>query len=76
VPPLDLFTVRVMTIITVFVAGMATIFACTTNRSVAGMRLFALGVLFMGVGSVISLAGILSPCLETRRHDLSRAGHP
>ena len=60
-PQLDLFTVRAMTLITVLVAGLATAFSWKINRSVAGMRLFALGLLSMGAGSVIGLAAALVP---------------
>jgi diguanylate cyclase (GGDEF)-like protein len=56
VPPLDLFTVRVMTLITVVMSSMATIFAWRTNRSVEGMRWFALGLVSMSFGSVLGLA--------------------
>jgi len=56
VQPLDLFTVRVMTLITVAMSSMATAFAWRANRSVPGMRWFALGLLSMSFGSVLGFA--------------------
>jgi diguanylate cyclase (GGDEF)-like protein len=60
-PHLDLFSVRVMTIISVFIASLATLFASRINSSVAGMRLFALGLLSLCVGSALALTATVSP---------------
>jgi diguanylate cyclase (GGDEF)-like protein len=60
-PHLDLFTVRVMTIISVFIASLATLFASRINSSVAGMRLFAFGLLSLCVGSALALTATVSP---------------
>ena len=60
-PHLDLFTVRVMTIISVFIASLATLFASRINSSVAGMRLFALGLLSLCAGSALALTATVSP---------------
>ena len=60
-PHLDLFTVRVMTVISVFIASLATLFAGRINSSVAGMRLFALGLLSLCAGSALALAATVSP---------------
>jgi diguanylate cyclase (GGDEF)-like protein len=60
-PHLDLFTVRVMTVISVFIASLATLFASRINSSVAGMRLFALGLLSLCAGSALALMATVSP---------------
>ena len=60
-PHLDLFTVRVMTVISVFIASLATLFASRINSSVAGMRLFAFGLLSLCAGSALALTATLSP---------------
>ncbi len=54
-PPLDLYTVRVMTLLTVLMSCLATLFAWRTNRTVAGMQWFAVGLLSMGVGSCLGM---------------------
>lgn len=60
-PHLDLFTVRVMTVISVFIASLATLFASRINSTVAGMRLFALGLLALCAGSALALTATVSP---------------
>ena len=60
-PHLDLFTVRVMTVISVFIASLATLFAGRINSTVAGMRLFALGLLSLCAGSALALTATVSP---------------
>lgn len=49
-----------MTLITVLIASLATLFASRINRSVAGLNSFALGLLSMGLGSVIALQGLMA----------------
>ncbi len=58
---LDLFTVRVMTLMTVVISGLATLCAWKINQTVKGMKLFALGMLAMGFGSVVGLFGDALP---------------
>ena len=60
-PQLDLFTVRVMTLMTVIISSVATLCAWKINQTIRGMRLFALGMLSMGLGSVVGLAGAVIP---------------
>jgi diguanylate cyclase (GGDEF)-like protein len=55
VPPLDLFTVRAMTVITILMCCVAMLFAWRINSSVKGMPLFVFGLLCMGVGSCLGI---------------------
>jgi diguanylate cyclase (GGDEF)-like protein len=59
VPGLDLFTVKVMTLITVIVVSSATLLAWKMNRRVDGMRLFAFGLLSIAFGAILGLARIV-----------------
>src|ERR1035438_2700202 len=56
--PLDLFTVKVMTLVTMLIVSMAAVLAWRINREVAGMRLFALGLLALMSGALLGLARI------------------
>lgn len=58
-PSLDLYTVRVMTLITVLMSSTATLFAWRANKSVLGMRWFCLGFLSMSIGSVLGMGAAL-----------------
>jgi diguanylate cyclase (GGDEF)-like protein len=50
-----------MTVVSVFIASLATLFAGRINSSVAGMRLFALGLLSLCAGSALALTATVSP---------------
>jgi diguanylate cyclase (GGDEF)-like protein len=54
--PLDLLTVKVMTAVTVSIVSLAALLASRINRQVPGMRLFALGLVSVAVGSLVGLA--------------------
>jgi diguanylate cyclase (GGDEF)-like protein len=54
--PLDLLTVKVMTLVTVSIVSLAALFAWRINRQVPGIRLFVLGLLALAVGSLVGLA--------------------
>jgi diguanylate cyclase (GGDEF)-like protein len=58
-PQLDLFTVKAVTLVTVFVVSMYTLLAWKVNRPVAGMRLFALGILSICVGSIVGISRVV-----------------
>jgi diguanylate cyclase (GGDEF)-like protein len=57
-PQLDLFTVKAMTLITMLIVSSATLLAWRINRQVAGMRLFALGLLSIWVGGLFGIARV------------------
>src|SRR6185312_7853118 len=59
IPPLDLFTVKVMALVTVLTVSGAIALAWRINARVAGMRLFALGMLSLSAGGLLGLARIL-----------------
>lgn len=61
VPPLDLFTVKAMTLITMLIVSSATLLAWRINQRVAGMRLFALGLLALSSGAVTGISRVLIP---------------
>ena len=61
VPHLDLFSIKAMTLITVLVVSLWTLFAWRINRPVAGMRLFAQGLLSICFGSVLGLSRLVVP---------------
>jgi diguanylate cyclase (GGDEF)-like protein len=50
-----------MTVISVFIASLATLFASRINSSVPGMRLFAFGLLSLCAGSAMALTATVSP---------------
>jgi diguanylate cyclase (GGDEF)-like protein len=54
-PPLDLFTVRAMTLITILISCMATLFAWRINRAVQGMGWFVAGIVSMGLGGCVGI---------------------
>ncbi len=56
-PSLDLYTVRIMTLITVLMSSLAIVLAWRTNRAVRGMPLFAMGFLSMSAGAIAGLTG-------------------
>jgi diguanylate cyclase (GGDEF)-like protein len=56
IPPLDLFTVKVMALVTIITVSGATAIAWRINARVAGMRLFALGLLSLAAGGLLGLA--------------------
>lgn len=60
-PHLDLFTVKAVTLVTVLVVSLYTLLAWKVNRPVAGMRLFALGLLSICAGSVVGMARLIIP---------------
>jgi diguanylate cyclase (GGDEF)-like protein len=59
VPHLDLYTVKVMTLVTVVVVGLATMLAWRANLRSAGMRLFALGIVTLAVGALLGIARVI-----------------
>jgi diguanylate cyclase (GGDEF)-like protein len=61
IPSLDLFTLKVTTLITVIIVSFATLLAWRINRQAVGLRLFALGLLSLCFGSVLGLMRILLP---------------
>jgi diguanylate cyclase (GGDEF)-like protein len=60
-PPLDLFTMKVMTVVTTLVVSFVTLLAWRINRRVAGMALFALGLLATSSGALMGIARIIIP---------------
>lgn len=60
-PHLDLFTVKAVTLVTVLVVSLSTLLAWKVNRPVAGMRLFALGLLSICAGSVMGISRLVIP---------------
>jgi diguanylate cyclase (GGDEF)-like protein len=54
-----------MTVISVFIASLATLFAGRINSTVAGMRLFALGLLALCAGSALALTATVAPARAT-----------
>src|SRR6185312_8917170 len=58
-PQLDLFTLKAATLVTVLVVSLYTLLAWKINRPVAGMRLFALGLLSICVGSVVGMSRLV-----------------
>jgi len=50
-----------MTVISIFIASLATLFASRINASVAGTRLFAVGLLSICLGSALALMATLAP---------------
>lgn len=50
-----------MTVVSVFIASLATLFASRINSSVPGMRLFSFGLLSLCVGSAMALTATVSP---------------
>ncbi|HWF09136.1 MAG TPA: GGDEF domain-containing protein [Bryobacteraceae bacterium] len=58
IPPLDLFTVKVMALVTIVTVSGATALAWRINAAVAGMRLFALGLLSLAAGGLLGLARV------------------
>lgn len=61
IPPLDLFTVKVMALVTVLAVSAATLLAWRINSRVAGMRLFAIGMMSLSGGGLLGLARVLVP---------------
>jgi diguanylate cyclase (GGDEF)-like protein len=60
-PHLDLFTVKVVTLVTVLVVSFSTLLAWKINRPAAGMRGFALGLLSICAGSVVGISRLVIP---------------
>jgi diguanylate cyclase (GGDEF)-like protein len=60
-PSLDLFTVKAVTLVTVLVVSFSTLLAWKVNRPVAGMRLFALGLLSICAGSIVGMGRLVVP---------------
>jgi diguanylate cyclase (GGDEF)-like protein len=58
-PRLDIFTVKVMTLVTVLTVTAATLIAWRSNPRVAGMRLFSLGLLSVSLGCLIGIARLV-----------------
>ncbi len=58
-PSLDLFTVKLMALITVVIVSFLSLLSWRLNPRVAGMRQFSLGLLSLSIGSVLGLARIL-----------------
>ena len=56
--PLDLFSIQVMTLITMLVVTMAALLAWMINRQVAGLQLFALGLLALAAGALFGIVGV------------------
>jgi diguanylate cyclase (GGDEF)-like protein len=61
IPPLDPFTVKAMALVTVLTVSAATALAWRINARVAGMRLFALGMMSLSVGGLFGLSRVLIP---------------
>jgi diguanylate cyclase (GGDEF)-like protein len=61
IPSLDLFTAKVMTLVTVLIVSFAALFAWRINGRVAGMRLFALGLLTLAFGGVLGICRVFLP---------------
>jgi diguanylate cyclase (GGDEF)-like protein len=55
VPQLDVFTVKVMTLVTVVIVSLATLVSWRINDRMAGMRSFALGLLSIALGGLLGL---------------------
>jgi diguanylate cyclase (GGDEF)-like protein len=64
VPPIDLFTVNLVTLVTILSVSLWTMLAWKTNRSVAGMQQFSVGLLTMSFGSVLLFARLVIPGKE------------
>src|SRR5690242_15010602 len=58
-PQLDLFTVKAVTLVTVLVVSLYTLLAWKINRPVAGMRLFALGLFSICIGSAVGMSRLM-----------------
>ena len=58
---LDLFTVKVMAIVTVTAVSLAALLAWRVNRQVAGLGLFAFGLMSLTTGALIGLARVVIP---------------
>lgn len=63
VPHLDLYTVKVMTLLTALVVSTATVLAWRINRRSRGMRLFAMGLAAIAVGALLGIARVVIPGL-------------
>jgi diguanylate cyclase (GGDEF)-like protein len=61
VPPLDLFTVKVMALIIILVAGMAILYAWRMNPGIPGLRSLANGLLLIMWGGLAGLARLEIP---------------
>jgi len=59
--PLDLLTVKIMTLVNLLIVSGATLHAWRVNRPVKGMRLFALGTVALWTGSALGLARGIVP---------------
>lgn len=60
-PPLDLFTVKAVTLLTVLVVSVSMLLAWKSNRPVAGMRHLTLGLLSICGGAVVGMSRLLIP---------------
>jgi diguanylate cyclase (GGDEF)-like protein len=60
-PPLDLFTVKAMTLITMLIVSAATLLAGRINRRAAGMRRFALGLFSIAIGAIVGISRVVIP---------------
>jgi diguanylate cyclase (GGDEF)-like protein len=54
-PTLDLFTIRAMTLLSMFVVSGATMLAWRLNRRAAGLRPFAVGLFLMALGAAAGM---------------------
>lgn len=60
-PPLDLFTVKAVTLVTGLVVSVSSLVAWKINRPVAGMWNFAVGLLGITFGSLVGIGRLLIP---------------
>src|SRR4051812_3859070 len=61
---LDLYTLSVMTVANLILVGLGSLFAWLVDRSVAGMRLFSVGLCIMSVGALANVFRYLFPGTE------------
>jgi diguanylate cyclase (GGDEF)-like protein len=61
VPPLDLFTLKVMALVIILVASMAILYAWRMNPGIAGLRLLGNGLLMMMWGGLAGLGRLAIP---------------
>ena len=59
VPALDIYTAKVMTLVSVLVVTFVSLSSWRINKRIAGMRAFTLGLLSISLGAVVGLARIV-----------------
>jgi hypothetical protein len=58
-PPLDLFTVKAMALVTITIVSLVTLLASRVNTQVAGLRMFAFGLMMLATGSAAGISRLL-----------------